>query len=297
MRTSITVLLFLFTVPSLFSQVGSTEYLGQKAPGDTPEIFAPGIITKENQSEFGSVFSADGKEFFYAIDEDGKAEIWCTKLQKGVWTKPKAIISHPIYSFNDPFLSPDEQKLYYISDRSMTGEDEKKDYDIWYSTREENGWSEPFNAGNTINTESNEYYISFTDDGSMYFSSNTQAEEGRSHDFDIYKSTLKSGHFQKPVKLSDSINTKRYEADVFVAPDESYIIFSTARKDGMGKGDLYISFKNTDNSWSEAKNMGTDINTEGHELCPFVTKDGKFFFFTSNQDIYWVDAEILKKFR
>jgi hypothetical protein len=28
------------------------------------------------------------------------------------------------------------------------------------------------------------------------------------------------------------------------------------------------------------------INTENHELCPFVTKDGNYFFYTSNEDIY-----------
>lgn len=41
------------------------------------------------------------------------------------------------------------------------------------------------------------------------------------------------------------------------------------------------------------KNMGDNINTEGHELCPFVTKEGKYFFYTSNKKIYWVDSKII----
>lgn len=287
-----------FLVTSMsFAQESNKHYLVEKIPGLKPEIFAPDIISKENRSEFGSVFSADAKEFFYAIEEDGKATIWLTKSKNGIWTKHKATISHPTYSFNDPFLSPDEQRLYYISDRALDGKGEKKDYDIWYSTREEKGWSEPINAGNTINSTANEYYVSFTNDGSMYFASNLNASEGKEYDFDIYKSIWKENRFQQPVKLSEAINTNRYEADVFVAPDESYLIFSAARKEGMGKGDLYISFKAEDGEWTQAKNMGPLINTEGHELCPFVSKDGKYFFFTSKQDIYWVNAQVLEAYR
>lgn len=79
--------------------------------------------------------------------------------------------------------------------------------------------------------------------------------------------------------------------------DESYVIFCSIRKEGFGQGDLYISFKDDAGNWSKAKNMGSVINTTGHELCPFVTKDGKYFFYTSNQDIYWVDARIINSLK
>ncbi|MEM7518879.1 MAG: hypothetical protein AAF368_18405 [Planctomycetota bacterium] len=50
-------------------------------------------------------------------------------------------------------------------------------------------------------------------------------------------------------------------------------------------------------AWSTARSMGDAINTEGHELCPFVTRDGKYFFYTCNEDIYWVDAALLESYR
>lgn len=297
MKFSLLITAYFIIIHTSLGQESKKPYIAEKLPGLKPEIFAPNIISKENRSEFGSVFSADAKEFFFAIDEEGKAAIWLTEFNEGSWTQPKTIISHPTYSFNDPFLSPDEQRLYYISDRPIDGKGMKKDYDIWYSTREKSGWSEPVNADNAINSTANEYYISFSNDGSMYFASNFNAEKGREHDFDIYKSVWKAEGFQQPVKLSNAINTKRYEADVFVAPDESYLIFSAARKEGLGRGDLYISFKQANGEWAKAKNMGPLINTLGHELCPFVTKDGKYFFFTSNEDIFWVDATVLAAYR
>ncbi len=272
-------------------------YFGLRPPGLEPEVFAPNLISKPERHEFGSIFSGDGKEFFFGIDTDGKAEIWFSKLTHGVWSQPEVILSHGSYSFNDPMLSPEEDRLYFISDMPIDGRGDKKDYDIWYVEREEKSWSKPYNVGAPINTAANEYYISFTSDGSMYFASNFDPETKGNREYNIFRSSLVSGEYQDPVKLTDKINTKRYEADAFVADDESYIIFSSIREDGLGRGDLYISFKNEQGHWTEAKNMGDKINNEHHQLCPFVSKDGKYLFYTSNQDIYWVDARIIEKYK
>ncbi|MCF6298052.1 MAG: glycoside hydrolase [Flavobacteriaceae bacterium] len=268
------------------------KYLKQKPPSTVSEIFAPNIISKEGEYEFGSVFNNNATEFFYGVTMNGKEEIRYSKLIGNNWSKPKTILTHKQYGYNDPFLSPDENRLYFISRRALDGLGKPKDYDIWYVERIDNQWSDPINAGPKINSDANEYYISFTKDGTMYFSSNKVGSN-----FDIYSSKVIDGEFQKAIPLNDSINTPAYEADVFIAPDESYIIFCATRQDGLGRGDLYISFKNTDGTWAKSVNMGERINTKNHELCPFVSKDGKYLFYTSNQDIYWVSAEILESYK
>ena len=274
------------------------SYLAQEKPTTTPKIFAKDLISKSDQSEFGSIFSKDGKEFFYGVDIDGRTEIRYVQFKKEQWTQPVTILSHEKYGYNDPFLSPDEQELYYISNQPMNGKGESKDIDIWYSKRTNNGWSEPINAGPNINSAKEEYYISFTDEGKMYFSTNINAEENRQGNFDIYTSERINGQYQPKQKLGPAINTNAYEADVFVAPDESYMIFCATRRDvGLGRGDLYISFKDEKGNWTPSKNMGAPINSKNHELCPFVTADGQYLFYTSNQDIYWVSTEVLNAFR
>jgi len=67
--------------------------------------------------------------------------------------------------------------------------------------------------------------------------------------------------------------------------------------------DLYISFNNND-QWSELINMGDVINTNNNEGCPYISPDGKYFFFLSVSDkkvpeakTYWVDAKIIEQFR
>ena len=273
------------------------KYLGQKPPGNHPQIFAPDFISIDTLYEFGSVFSADGLEFFYGVNISFRPEIRYTRYVNGKWHQPITVISDPDFGMNDPFLSPDEDELYYISDRPSNPKDRRNDHNIWYSKRQGDSWSPPIDPGPSINTDANEYYISFTSTGTMYFSSNKNAKDDYQNDFDIYTSQRLNGEYLPAKILNGSVNTEEYEADVFVAYDESYLIFSGNRKEGLGQGDLYVSFRGENGQWGEAKNMTELINTPGHELCPFVTKDGKYLFYTSNQDIYWVDAQVLEQFR
>jgi hypothetical protein len=260
-------------------------------------VFAPGLVSTEGVTEFGSVFSKDGTEFFYAAEPGGVAQIRYMKLVNGKWTAPKTIISHESYGYNDPFLSPDEKKLFFISTRSINGTGDKKDYDIWFMNREGNGWSSPINAGNKINSAGNEYYVSFTKEGTMFFSSNRNATDEKKDNYDIYSSKNVNGEFQTPVKLPDAINTPHYEADVYVDPDETYVIFCANRPEGHGAGDLYISYKNSDGKWQPARNLGKEINADRWEFCPYVTPDGKYFFYTKSDEIYWVESDFLKSLR
>lgn len=273
------------------------KYMGQQKPDITPKIFAPNFISTEEQ-EFGSVFNKEGTEFYFGVDVGGRNEIRYSKMVKGKWTKPITILSHELYSYNDPFLSNNENRLYFISKRALDGKGEIKDVDIWYVEKMDDGWSEPINAGSTINTSGDEYYISFTNDGTMYFASDGHTRKDTTRtDHDIYYAKMIDNEFQEPVLLDSAVNTTDYEADVFVSPDESYIIFSSTREGGFGRGDLYISFKNDDGNWTKAVNMGKEINTEHYEYCPFVTKDGKYLLYTSNQDIYWVSTEVILKIK
>jgi len=272
-------------------------YIDEIKPSTTPLIFAKEFISNNSISDFGSIFNKDNDEFYFAIDTLNRACIKYAKYQEGNWTTPVVILSDSTYSFNDPFLSNDEQKLYYISNMPRNEQDTIEDYDIWYSKKEGEKWSRPINAGMAINSDANEYYISFAQNGAMYFSSNKGKDDDKQYDFDIYKSEYKGGEFETPQRLSDSINSKRYEADVFISPDESYIIYSTARRGGIGRRDLNISFKDENDHWANSINMGEPINTKANELCPFVTKDGKYLFYTSNQDIYWVSAEVINELK
>lgn len=276
----------------------SAMYLNQKPPGSEATLFAPNLISSKNQYEYGSTFSKDGTEFYYAVIINDKPQIRWSRFVNNAWEKPQTIIGSTNYEYNDPFLSPDKKRLYFISDQAKDGKGKKKDFDIWYLERQKDGWSQtPVNAGPAINTNKNEYYMSFTKTGSMYFSSNGGTNQAADQNYDIRLSHFSKGTFEPSNKLANTVNSEHYEADVFVSPDEQYIIFCSERPGGLGKGDLYISFKDSSGEWQKAKNMGNAVNTEGYEFCPFVTGDGKYLFLSRDGDIFWMSATIIESLR
>lgn len=295
----VTLLLFVYSQTTV-AQEGKTDhakYLGEEQPGLTPKLFAPGVVSAPDRFEYGSTFSPDGKEFYYAVNVGEKPEIHVIRFQNNQWTKPAMLIGHEQYGYNDPFSTPDGKRLFFISDRALDGKGAKKDIDIWYIDRTKTGWSEPINAGREINSDKNEYYISFTKDSKMYFSSNGGTSAESDKNYDIKTSEYKNGKFLRSVSLGSAINSEHYEADVFISPDENYIIYCSERPEGKGKGDLYISFKDKNDAWQPAKIIDAGISTDAYEFCPYVTNDGKYFFFSRSGDIYWVSASIIDKFR
>jgi hypothetical protein len=271
------------------------EYLGQKKPGLDPEVFAPGIISTD-RSQFNAAFSPDGKEFYFSITRTNRQEtMMYSKQVKGQWTEPQFAPFCSNKNDCDPIFSRDGNRLYFISTRPKKNAKRPNDWDIWFVDRTGEGWSEPKNIGSPVNSDDDEYYVSLTKDKTIYFASNRKGGKGS---FDIYRSRFVDGHYAEPENLGSSINTKHLEHDPFIAFDESYLLFTSVdRPEGYGTGDLYISLRKADGTWTKAKNMGDKFNTKGYDFCPIVSPDGKFFFFTSRGGIYWVDAKIIEKMR
>lgn len=299
------------------------EYLGQKPPGDSPELFAPGIISTR-EAERDAAFSPDGKEFYYSMTGMPHYVIMVTRLENGRWTRPEVAPFSGHYSDLEPFYSPDGKRIFYSSNRPLSGKGEPRpDFDILYVEKTDKGWSDPINVGSPVNTDGNEFFPSVSSDGTLYLTASYDNSLGME---DIFKAEPIEGGFAEPEDLGPAINSESYEYNAFIAPDESYLIYSAhARKDGFGSGDLYISFRNEDGTWSKAKNMGETFNTATLDFCPSVTPDKKYMFFSSPRkagksysekgvtydqmlkylaspenglgDIYWVKADIIDKMR
>ena len=269
-------------------------YLGQKPPGMTPEIFAKEIVSTA-QGEFNAAFSPDGKEFYFSVNEpSGRETMRFMTLKEDRWTPPLPASFVSPQNDCDPIFSQDGKRLYFISTRPKKDR-AARDWDIWYVERKESDWSDPINIGPPVNSEVDEYYVSFTKDGTIYFASNRSGGLGS---FDIYRSKLVDGQYVKPENLGIAINTRYLEHDPFIALNESYLVFTSVdRPGGFGTGDLYISFRRENGTWSKAENLGKTFNTSGYDFCPIGSPDGKYFFFTRRGDIYWVRLEAILKLR
>ena len=276
-------------------------YFGQEPPGMMAEIFAPGIISTE-RSEINSVFAPDRDEFYFtAWTRETGTKIMVSSQIGGRWTAPEvaSFSNHP--TDVDLAISYDGKRVFFGTRRARPGETEIREgvFDIWFADRTETGWGEEQYLGPVVNSGRSQIYPTVTRDGTLYFQAVREEGYGKA---DIYRSRLIEGVYQTPENLGPVINSENYEGDVFIAHDESYLIVSVSgRKDGFGEGDLYISFRNLDGSWSPLKNMGGAINSDKRDFCPMVTPDGKYFFFSSKRvgegDIFWVDAKVINALR
>jgi hypothetical protein len=276
-------------------------YFGQEPPGMMAEIFAPGIISTD-RSEINSVFAPNRDEFYFtAWTRETGTKIMVTSQIDGRWTAPEvaSFSNHP--TDVDLAISYDGKRVFFGTRRPRPGETENREgvFDIWFADRTETGWGEEQYLGPVVNSGRSQIYPTVTRDGTLYFQAVREGGYGKA---DIYRSRLIDGVYQTPENLGPVINSENYEGDVFVAHDESYLIVSVSgRKDGFGEGDLYISFRSLDGSWSPLKNMGGAINSDKRDFCPMVTPDGKYFFFSSKRvgegDIFWVDAKVINALR
>lgn len=277
---------------TLEAPVPRGEYLGQKAPGLRAERFAPGIVSTE-KSELNSVFTPDGGEFYFTIQTvQGPWKIMVMKQKDGAWTKPAVASFSGVYSDVDLFISPDCRRLFFCSNRPFDGQDKpRQNYDIWVVERDGGDWSKPANLGAPVNSEANEFYPSVTRNGTLYFQSGRPGARGGR---DLYKARLENGTYTKAENLGEPVNSLLMEGDGLISPDEDFLILSVDRTDSLGQGDLYISFRSKDGAWTAPRNMGTSVNTPANENCPTLSPDGKYLFFTSGGDIYWVSAKVIE---
>jgi Tol biopolymer transport system component len=261
------------------TMAGSFDYLGQDPPGGVPELFAPQLIST-HRDELNSIFAPDGSLFLFAVKLPyrGHHTLLALTRQGSDWSEPAVLPFSGTWSDADPAFSADGRHLYFISTRPESG-NESQSWDIFVVERLTDGWGVPRNLGEPVNTDGLEVHPSLAADGTLYFSSSREGGYGRN---DIYRSRLLDGRYQTPENLGPAVNSEFSEGDLYVAPDESYLIFSSSgRPDDLGRGDLYISFRNDDGSWRPAQHLGPTINSRFMEYCPAVTPDGKYFFFTS----------------
>jgi len=283
----------------------SIDYLGQKPPGDTAQLFAPGLITTDSYEHSAPAFSPDGKVVLWTVvDKSYRASMMEMSYDDGKWSSPyRPSFADSTADDYYPSFSPDGKKLYFSSRRNVpSGYPEGKGIRIWQVDRTESRWGNPSPFDTTVSKGEN-YAHSITKNGTLYFSTSI----GGATSWSLQKSEKVNGSHTKPTLLPYSINNVDYEDGPFVSPDESFLIFDSQRPDAIDGGiDLFISFKDKDNGWTIPVNMGPKINSKAAERFAKLSPDGKYLFFGSNRnmsdtnwgfDIYWIDAKVIDDLR
>ncbi len=253
-----------------------------ESPKEGVQPFAEHIFSQFiNVRDF--TINTEETEAYFSLQSPARELSVIMKIENkdGEWQEPQISNFSGQHTDLEPFLSPDNLRLYFASNRPVSKDSTNtKDMDIWYveRTSKTSDWSQPKNIGAPINTEADEFYPAVASNNNLYFT--TIKKELESAD-DIFISKWENNRYSEPTLLGEGINTKGAEFNAFIAPDESYLIFGGWRRaDGIGSGDMYIS-KNVNGEWTKAENLDETINSKYMEFCPFVNNG--ILYFTSRR--------------
>ncbi len=258
----------------------STHLFAQKV-----ELFNGSLNEFQNVRDF--CVSQNNDEAYFTVQSPNQdlSQIAFIKKINGKWTRPELLSFCDEYKYLEPFLTYDAKRLYFVSDRPLSNTVQtKKDFDIWYVQRDDvySQWSNPINLGSNVNSSSDEFYPTLSENNNLYLTKVSSSGLGND---DIYLCEWNGMEYSKPKLLNENINSVGYEFNAFISKDESFLIYTKYNAaDGYGSGDLYISRKDNMGEWQEAKNLGNKINTKYLEYCPYYDSDNEILYFTSRRN-------------
>lgn len=306
-------------------------YLGQKIPGEKPEVFGPGIVSTFMR-EGSIVVTPDGREIFYDVftpklgDQKGlDGTIVTIKEIDGIWTSPRVASFSGEDSDGYLTIHPDGKRIYFNSSRKTNREDLTDEWNIWFVEKTEKGWGDARPMEPPINGDGYISCFSVAKNNNAYFTKNKGKRQM------IYRSSFINGKYGKPEELPKNVNSVDVQFDTYISPDEDYLIVPVYdRPDSLGGTDLYVSFRDIRDNWSPLVNLGPLVNTKNVEGSASISADGKYVFYsaflgerkegktprtyddlirshaqpvTSHglvhhvNDIYWFDAKYIKKLK
>jgi enterochelin esterase-like enzyme len=253
-------------------------YIDQAPPEHTPRVFR--LQTREGYFAGDRIaISADGKELYYTEVTSTWSDynIRYYKYSDGKWNGPLDLFA----GFLGPALSVDDKTMYF--------EKYNDSRTCWQSKRIGTAWSMPALC-TEVPDPKDKHHLQDTASGRIYASSRGALNGIGQMDISTYGKTDASGAYRS---VGRPLNSPGNEGDFYVARDEAFIVFGSPHRGGFGGGDLFISFRESDGSWSDPKNLGAPINTPGYEFGPYVTDAKRYLFYSrssdfSRVDIYWI---------
>ena len=217
-----------------------------------------------------------------------------------VTVKPERLSDHVNSVYNEfrPLITPDGKTLYFSRQYhpdNVGGINDPED--IWYSEWNDNiqDWTEAKNMGTPLNSVGPNFISSITPDGKTLIMTlgNKYTKNGKMKSGVSYTTKTSQGWTPpQPFKIKNLINLSD-RANFYLANNRKVLLMSIEGANTFGGRDLYVSFLQSDNKWSEPLNLGGTVNTAMEEESPFLAPDDKTLYFSSNgykgyggQDVY-----------
>ena len=252
-------------------------------------------IVSTDAVEYGVAVSKSQDSIFFVRHngnwgsrDNPPSNIFLTTKTNGSWSTPVlASFSMNDYDDADVFIAADNS-IFFTSNRPYQGKIGVGS-DIFQLVYSKGKWGDPKPLERNINSESMESSPVTNEKGDLYFSSTRKGGVGMG-DIYIAKKTA-DGSYVKPTLVSP-VSTEYGEWNVFISPDDSYMIFEGSGRPGAKSayGDFYYS-KNNNGTWQEPKPLSI-LNTTGSELNIRLSPDSQEFYFASSERLESRDVDI-----
>jgi len=248
----------------------------------SPAIFGAGTISLPDSHDDYLTLSPDGLTAVFTRLEAGYrgGTLYLADRAGDQWTNVRVAPFSGAYEDSRPSFSPDGRRVFFASNRPHDDrEDGRRDLDIWYAERTDDGWEEAERLTDRVNSPAHETHPSVTLNNTLYF-------VRRRDDSDIWLSPFRDGDWRTPIMAPGDVNSPRPDSHVFVDPQERFLLF--ARIDQTSSGDhddIYISVRGS-GGWTTPVNVGAPVNTPHYDYSAKVF--GDTLYFTRNGQ--WTDG-------
>ncbi len=183
-----------------------------------------------------------------------------------------------------PVFSQDGKTMYFVRTKHPENahfSTDPNNEDIWEATLDQNGkWSSLLHE-KTINDKNNNSILG-QGKADHYFLLNTYQDKRHLQYGIALTSKLGLHKWSNPEPIE--IPKLKYDGDFYdfhITSDESILLISIKGADTKGQEDLYVCL-NQDGKWTAPINLGSTINTTGFEMSPFLSKDKKSLYFSTD---------------
>ncbi|OJJ18107.1 hypothetical protein BKI52_29580 [marine bacterium AO1-C] len=264
----------------------TVSYFGQKPPGMTAEVFAPGVVSVNGRYEYAVSFSPQLDEIYFSGNKKGgHSRAYSSKLNDGKWTQPQLInfTNGKKSSEFQTCINPEGNKIYYAADEPGNAK-------IWQSNRVGDSWKEAKALELPINDDI-VFYPNMAKNGDLFYTNLSKRK--------VYYAPNKDGKYPEVKEVGIE-----YGLHGFTSPGQDFILVDARKENDKTKDrDIHVCFKKEDGTWTSPIKLGPAVNSDFTETCPSLTPDGKYLFFSRYNEegglsnIYWISAEVINQVR
>lgn len=177
-----------------------------------------------------------------------------------------------------PYTTADQRLFIYTARESGRPD---HDENIFVSEYKDGTWQAPASISPNINTPANEGAATISGDGRtlVFTSCNRPDTQG---DCDLYISFRTGSEWSKPQNMGNTVNSKAWDSQPSLSADGRTLYFSSTRAGGVGKEDIWVSYRNDDGTWTKPVNLGKEINSTGRDMAPSIHMSGTTLYFVSD---------------